>query len=68
MAIVKQLVEAQGGTISVKSKHGEGSSFSFTLDFQKTKDKAQLELGAIQLDPEIKNIPTDFMVKLNPEN
>ncbi|MEO9257409.1 MAG: chemotaxis protein CheB, partial [Crocinitomicaceae bacterium] len=56
LAIVKQLVEAQGGSIFVKSKIGEGTTFSFTLDFLKTKDKVQLELGAIKLDPEIKNI------------
>jgi PAS domain S-box-containing protein len=56
LAIVKQLVEAQGGTITVKSKKGEGATFSFTLDFLKTKDKANIELGAIQLDSEIKNI------------
>ncbi len=56
LAIVKQLVEAQGGTISLKSKKGEGATFSFTLDFLKTQDKAHIELGAIQLDPGIKNI------------
>ena len=31
LAIVKQLVEQQGGTICIKSKIGEGSTFSFTL-------------------------------------
>ena len=31
LAIVKQLVEPQGGTISVKSKLDEGSTFSFIL-------------------------------------
>jgi len=36
LAIVKQLVEKQGGTISVKSKVDEGSTFSFILNFQKT--------------------------------
>ncbi|WP_339920017.1 ATP-binding protein [uncultured Flavobacterium sp.] len=35
LAIVKQLVEKQGGAISVKSKVDEGSTFSFTLSFQK---------------------------------
>ena len=37
LAIVKQLVEQQGGKISVKSTEGKGSSFSFTLDFKKAK-------------------------------
>jgi PAS domain S-box-containing protein len=36
LAIVRQLVEAQGGKVTVKSKAGKGSSFSFTLDFQNT--------------------------------
>ncbi len=36
LAIVKQLVELQGGTITVKSKVDAGSVFSFILDFKKT--------------------------------
>jgi two-component system CheB/CheR fusion protein len=36
LAIVKQLVERQGGTVSVKSRVDEGSVFSFTLSFQKS--------------------------------
>ncbi|HXB41861.1 MAG TPA: response regulator [Bacteroidia bacterium] len=43
LAIVKQLVEAQGGKITVKSKVGEGSTFSFTLSFKKTKEKVETE-------------------------
>ena len=35
LAIVKQLVEAQGGRISLKSKLGKGSTFSFVLPFNK---------------------------------
>jgi two-component system CheB/CheR fusion protein len=31
LAIVKQLLERQGGTINVKSKINEGSSFSFVF-------------------------------------
>lgn len=33
--IVKQLVELQGGEISVKSEEGRGSEFYFLLDFEK---------------------------------
>ena len=40
LAIVKQLVEPQGGTITVTSKLGEGSTFSFVLSFQKTLSSA----------------------------
>ncbi|MEX2428387.1 MAG: ATP-binding protein [Bacteroidales bacterium] len=56
LAIVKQLVESQGGTISVKSKIDEGSVFSFTLDFQKTEAKAELILEIAETDHEIKDI------------
>ncbi len=35
LAIVKQLVEKQGGTISVESKVDEGTTFSCILDFKK---------------------------------
>ncbi|MDP2337875.1 MAG: ATP-binding protein [Bacteroidota bacterium] len=56
LAIVKQLVEAQDGSISVKSKIGEGSTFGFTLSFPKTKADAELETGTMELDPDIKDI------------
>jgi PAS domain S-box-containing protein len=35
LAITKQLVDLQGGTISLKSRVGEGSTFTFTLPFAK---------------------------------
>lgn len=56
LAIVKQLVKAQGGDISVKSKLGEGSIFSFALDFQKAKDETEVETGFEEMDTEIGNI------------
>jgi signal transduction histidine kinase/FixJ family two-component response regulator/HPt (histidine-containing phosphotransfer) domain-containing protein len=56
LAIVKNLVEAQHGTILVKSKVGEGSTFSFQLSFLKTKAEAELETGLVELDTDIKNI------------
>lgn len=56
LAIVKQLVEPQGGNILVKSKLDEGSTFSFTLSFQKTKAEAEPETEIMELDTEIKNI------------
>ena len=45
LAIVKQLVEGQGGTITVESKINEGSTFSFILNFQKSRDDAKLVHG-----------------------
>ena len=56
LAIVKQLIEPQGGTIRVKSNLNEGSTFSFTLGFQKTNTDPELENEIMELDSEIKNI------------
>ncbi len=56
LAIAKQLVEPQGGTISVKSKMGEGSTFSFILDFEKTNEKIEEEGNLLKSNPEIKDI------------
>ena len=56
LAIVKQLVEPQGGSINVKSKVGEGSTFSFILDFKKTDASAETVEEIMELNPEIKNI------------
>jgi len=56
LAIVKQLVEPQGGTISVKSKINEGTTFSFILPFQKTKAEAQTEKATAEIITEIKDI------------
>jgi len=56
LAIVKQLVESQGGSISVKSKIDEGSIFSFVLNFLKTKSDAELETEIVELDADIRNI------------
>ena len=56
LAIVKQLVESQGGTVSVKSRLGEGSSFSFILSFPKTKEAPEIDAEIKELETEVKNI------------
>ena len=56
LAIVQQLVEPQGGSIFVNSIIHEGSTFSFTLPFQKTNADAELENEEELLDAEINNI------------
>ncbi len=54
LAIVKQLVEPQGGVITVSSKVGEGSTFSFLLSFDKTDAKVQPESDWQDVDVEVK--------------
>ncbi len=56
LAIVKQLVEAQGGSLKVISKLEQGSTFSFTLSFQKTNADALHETEIVEPDKELKNI------------
>jgi PAS domain S-box-containing protein len=56
LAIVKQLVEAQHGSISVTSKLNEGSTFSFVLNFDKTKEDAEADAEIVELDKEIGTI------------
>ncbi len=55
LAIVKQLVEQQGGITNVKSKVDEGSTFSFTLSFKKTKAEAEAINEIMEFDTETKN-------------
>ena len=56
LAIVKQLVEGQGGSISIKSILNEGSTFSFILKFEKTKESVILEPEIMELDREIRDV------------
>ena len=56
LAIAKQLVEAQKGNITVKSKIEVGSTFSFTLSFLKTNEPAELDTNEYNLDIEFKNV------------
>ncbi len=43
LAITKQLIELQGGTISVKSRLGKGSIFTFTIPYQESNKVAVSE-------------------------
>lgn len=52
LSIVKQLVELQGGSLIVKSKLGEGSTFGFLMAFSKTTE----------------NIPKEPALTLNTKN
>jgi len=55
LAIAKQLVESQGGTITVKSQFNKGSTFSFILSFLKSKAETELIQEIVELDLEVKN-------------
>lgn len=55
LAIVKKMVELKGGNISVKSKVGKGSTFSFILSFKKT-DANEIICSSPDQDEEIKNV------------
>ncbi len=47
LSIVKKLVELQGGSLFVKSKVGEGSTFGFSMSFSKTDEKMSEEPALI---------------------
>ncbi|MDP2175885.1 MAG: chemotaxis protein CheB [Bacteroidota bacterium] len=58
LAIVKQLIESQGGSISLKSKIGVGSTFKFSMPFGKTNIKAEEdeEIETLVIDKAIKGL------------
>jgi PAS domain S-box-containing protein len=56
LAIVKQLVEPQGGSISVISNIKVGSTFSFILPFKKTLTEIEIVEDNIELNLEITNV------------
>ena len=53
LAIAKQLVELQGGTITVNSEEGKGSDFSFVLTFDKIKSEVKAIKEEVKLFQEI---------------
>jgi PAS domain S-box-containing protein len=55
LAIVKKLVEAQDGNITLQSEINKGSSFTFTLVFEKTTSEPSFE-EILELDEDNKNI------------
>ncbi len=59
LSIARQLVELQGGLLTVKSKEGKGSVFSFVLPFKKSKEN-QMIFGKVNVD-----INTDELSELN---
>lgn len=47
LSITRQIVELQGGTITVQSTPGQGSVFTFTLPISTSGERKTAELGAI---------------------
>ena len=57
LAIVKQLVELQGGNVSVTSSEGKGSSFSFRISYKKSDALiGKADLKAEVIDSNLKNL------------
>jgi len=67
LAIAKQLVELQGGTITVNSKEGKGSEFSFVLSFGKIKLKKKAQNKKANPDKEAIRIKNDTAVETVPK-
>ncbi len=70
LAICKQLIQLMGGEIGVRSKHGHGSTFWFTLSLAKESSNNIQEVQpavvggfelarAVKQDPTIADIPAD---------
>jgi PAS domain S-box-containing protein len=51
LAITKQLIEIQGGLITVKSEEGEGTTFTFALPFQKSDTEIVVNTHEIKHAP-----------------
>lgn len=51
LTIVKQLVEQQGGNITVESEEGAGSNFSFKLTFKKGCETKRKKLNEEKISP-----------------
>lgn len=63
LVITSSLVKKMGGEISVRSKKGEGSTFSFVLSFEKEERPVQKELISIEkIKPEWKIKPEKLKI------
>jgi signal transduction histidine kinase/ligand-binding sensor domain-containing protein/CheY-like chemotaxis protein len=50
LAITKKLVEMQGGNIYIKSRQGEGTTFSLTIPYEVSKEKPGSKTAHVSLD------------------
>ena len=56
LSIVKQLIEPQGGFISVESELGKGSAFRFVLSFGKTTESIDVEPEIVEINKATQHI------------
>jgi PAS domain S-box-containing protein len=62
LAITKQLIELQGGTISVSSTLGKGTSFSFIIPYHFKENQQDLSLGLQPVDFSKEFYPVNVLV------
>ena len=55
LSITKQLVEIQGGNITVKSEEGVGTTFTFNLPYKKSENTVSSPTHTIQIAPKSLN-------------
>lgn len=74
LAITRQLVELQGGSISVESTPGEGACFSFTLPLAAEEAQSSIKTGEVELFSGVDKVlapeflPQPFPVRTETEN
>jgi CheY-like chemotaxis protein len=56
LAIAKQLVESQGGKITVESEIMEGSTFTVLLNFGKSNELVETEVESLEINPTLGNV------------
>ncbi|GGK70939.1 response regulator [Rufibacter glacialis] len=68
LSIAKELVEAQGGTLSVQSEVGKGSSFQFVLPFKKIALKPAPSSASSHLSPQNREVLRHTRILLAEDN
>lgn len=68
LSIVKNLVELMGGTVNLKSKLGEGSTFTISLEVPMVERKDNPHMAKEAYDPAILNGRDILLVEDHPMN
>ncbi len=67
LSISKELVQLMGGSLSVKSTYGKGSTFYFELDFKKANAKSKIE-KSVSLENNATDLLNDLSILLVDDN